>query len=298
MMNDLSTEDLFRKLYTIRRFEEKILAEFSTGVFTGTTHTYLGQEANAVGILSLIDHEKDIVFSNHRCHGHFLVYGGGIRALFAELMGKPSGVCGGVGGSQHLHYRNFFSSGIQGGSIPIATGTALAEKWKKTGAITIAFLGDGTMGEGIVYEALNMASLWKAPILFVVENNHIAQTTPVECALAGSIKDRFSSFNINVSELDTSDVVIISSIAKKLIDEVRCHQEPRALVLNTERFGPHSKGDDTRPSVLVEDIKAMRDPVEIQGSRIDSLMRMAIQKEVDEVITNAFDQALMDPSHG
>ncbi len=178
------TKSCIAALYRIRRFEETVLENFSKGVFYGTTHTYLGQEANAVGVLRNLQ-AGDIVFSNHRCHGHFLAYGGDPRALFAELMGKASGVCGGRGGSQHLHWRNFYSNGVQGGIVPVATGMALAEKRKGSRAVTVAFLGDGTLGEGVVYEALNMAALWKAPILYVVENNRIAQTTPIEAGSGG-----------------------------------------------------------------------------------------------------------------
>ena len=170
---------LYRSLYLIRRFEETVLEEFPRGSFYGTTHTYIGQEADAVGVLNHIQAD-DIVVSNHRCHGHFLAYGGDIRALFAELMGKTTGVCGGRGGSQHLHWKNFYTNGILGGTVPIATGMALAEKFKESQAITINFLGDGAFGEGVVYESLNMASLWKAPILYVIENNSIAQSTPID----------------------------------------------------------------------------------------------------------------------
>src|SRR4030043_319058 len=155
-------------LLRIRTFEETVLAKFPKGVFYGTTHSYLGQEADAVGVLSQLA-QSDVVFSNHRCHGHFLAYGGDPHALFGELMGRSTGVCGGRGGSQHLHWRNFYSNGVQGGILPVAVGIALAEKQRQTGAVTLVFLGDGTFGEGVVYESLNLASLWSAPILFVVE---------------------------------------------------------------------------------------------------------------------------------
>jgi TPP-dependent pyruvate/acetoin dehydrogenase alpha subunit len=228
----------------IRRFEETVLEEFSRGHFFGTTHTYLGQEANAVGVLRNIAPE-DIVVSNHRSHGHFLAYGGDMRALFAELMGKSTGVSGGRGGSQHLHWKNFFSNGVLGGTVPIAVGIALAEKIQGRSSITINFLGDGTMGEGVVYESINMASLWSSPILFVVENNHIAQTTPVELNLAGDIPTRFTAFGIKTRVLDSSDVVEIGSTAQQMMVEVRNESAPQSLVINTYRFGPHSKGDDT-----------------------------------------------------
>src|SRR5512139_1698674 len=158
---------LYERLYTIRRFEETLLENFPKGVFFGTTHTSLGQEANAVGVLSHL-RAGDVVFSNHRGHGHFLASGGDPRSLFAELMGRSTGVCGGRGGSQHLQWGNFYSNGVQGGIIPVATGMALAEKLKGTSSLVVAFLGDGTLGEGVVYESLNMAALWKAPILYVV----------------------------------------------------------------------------------------------------------------------------------
>lgn len=294
-MNSLTHIEFFRRLFIIRRFEETVLAEFPKGVFYGTTHTYLGQEANAVGVLSQISPD-DIVFSNHRCHGHFLTYGGSAHALFAEMMGKPSGVCGGLGGSQHLHYRNFFSNGILGGTLPIAVGTALAEKRKNTNVVTIVFTGDGALGEGIIYESLNMASLWKTPILIVIENNHIAQTTPTEKVLAGSIARRVQSFDIPVVELDTSDVETIASEAAALLGEVRSQSAPRCLILNTERFGPHSKGDDTRPGEVIDQLKASRDPIQIQAQRITETERRQVIDDVERFIEQAYRQALNDPT--
>jgi acetoin:2,6-dichlorophenolindophenol oxidoreductase subunit alpha len=286
---------LYRTLYLIRRFEETVLAEFKRGVFSGTTHTYLGQEANAVGVLSQIQ-PGDIVMSNHRCHGHFLAYGGEPFGLFSELMGKASGVCGGRGGSQHLHWRHFYSNGILGGTLPVATGMALAEKRKKSGAVVVAFMGDGTMGEGVVYETLNMAALWGAPILFVIENNHIAQTTPTDTVLAGSITRRVEAFNIPTCELDTSDVQEILPTAGRLVGLVRQGQAPRALILNTERFGPHSKGDDTRSEEYLAHIRRDRDPLEIQVHRIDPQTRCAIEHEVDAMIASAFLKAIEAPA--
>ncbi len=290
----IEDKSLYRSLYRIRRFEETVLDNFLRGLFYGTTHTYLGQEANAVGVLSGID-ENDIVFSNHRCHGHFLAYGGDARALFAELMGRATGVCGGRGGSQHLHWRNFYSNGIQGGTIPIATGMALAEKYKHTGCITVAFLGDGTLGEGVIYEAFNMASLWKAPILYVLENNHIAQTTPIDLAVAGSIVERFRAFNIPAHQLNTSDVHEILPAAHNIISRVREVESPYALIIDTHRFGPHSKGDDTRDPGLVADMRSKYDPIQIQASRLDAKERGEVESQVDAEIAAAFEKAVNDP---
>jgi TPP-dependent pyruvate/acetoin dehydrogenase alpha subunit len=285
---------LYRSLYLIRRFEETVLSEFPKGQFYGTTHTYLGQEANAVGILSAI-HEDDIVVSNHRGHGHFLAYGGDPRALFAELMGRSTGVCGGRGGSQHLFWKNFYSNGVLGGTIPLATGMALAEKFKESQAITINFLGDGAFGEGILYEAFNMASLWKAPILYVVENNHIAQSTPIHLNLAGKISSRFESFNIPTIEINTSDVLEIIELAKSLITKTRTQSRPNALILHTHRFGPHSKGDDTRDEKMVSELWNNHDPIEIHGVRLSDKDRLEIENEVNLQINESYLNAIDDP---
>ena len=284
----------YRSMYRIRRFEETVLENFPTGVFFGTTHTYLGQEANAVGVLKHLGVD-DIVFSNHRCHGHFLAYGGDMRRLFAELMGKATGVCGGRGGSQHLQWRNFYSNGIQGGIVPIASGMAMAEKLKQSRALTFVFLGDGTLGEGVVYEALNMASLWKLPILFVVENNHIAQTTPTHIALAGNIGARFSAFGISVEELDSSDVLEVISISRKIVKKIRKTCAPHALILHTFRFGPHSKGDDTRSYEEIDKLYKERDPILIHQARIEAADLSSINEQVNREVYTNFQNALSDP---
>ncbi len=285
---------IYRRLYTIRRFEETVLENFAKGVFFGTTHTYLGQEANAVGVLRHLQPD-DIVFSNHRCHGHFLAYGGALSALFAEMMGKSTGVCGGRGGSQHLQFQNFYSNGVQGGIVPVATGMALAEKFKQSDSIAICFIGDGTLGQGVIYESFNMAALWGSPILYVLENNQIAQTTRPELALAGGIAERFAAFGVPVAELDTADVLEIDQTAGRLVAEIRADQKPRALILHTCRFGPHSKGDDTRPAEIVAQMKQTRDPITIQANRLDPGLRAQIDAEVNLAVSRAFDDALAAP---
>ena len=291
MIDELS---LYRTMYRIRRFEETVLEEFKRGVFSGTTHTYLGQEADAAAVVCSLQ-AQDIIVTNHRCHGHFLAYGGEMRALFAELMGKATGVCGGRGGSQHLHWRNFYSNGVQGGIVPIAAGMALAEKYKGSGAVAVVFIGDGTLGEGVVYEALNMASLWNAPLLVVLENNHIAQTTPTALTLAGSMSARFEAFGWAVNELDSSDVTQIQPVAEQVLGEIRASSHPQALILNTVRFGPHSKGDDTRSEAEVNHLKETRDPLRISAARLNRGELLTIQVEVDAETKAAFEQALADP---
>ena len=284
---------LFRTMLLIRRFEERLLAEFSTGKLVGTTHAYIGQEANAAGIFFVTD-PGDVVFSNHRCHGHFLAYGGDPYRLAAELMGKDSGLVGGRGGSQHIHWRNFYSNGIQGGILPVATGMALAEKVNKTGKIALTFLGDGTLGEGALYESLNIASLWNLPILFVVENNRYAQTTPIELAVAGTIKGRFSAFGITTLERDTSDVLEVQAAAVEAVGSVRRNGRPVGLILHTYRFSAHSKGDDPRSEEELARIRQF-DPLTIHAPRLRKAERTRAESEVAAAIADAFARADTDP---
>jgi TPP-dependent pyruvate/acetoin dehydrogenase alpha subunit len=287
-------EEYFRDMLRIRRFEETVLEEFKRGVFSGTTHTSIGQEADAVGVIRQLLPD-DIILTNHRCHGHFLAYGGDMRALFAELMGRQTGICGGRGGSQHIHYKNLYSNGVQGGIVPIAVGMALAEKQKKSEAAVVVFIGDGTLGEGVIYEAFNMASLWSAPLLIVVENNHIAQTTPTEYALAGDIRMRFQAFGIPALELDTSSVMEIAGNTFQLMREVHEDYAPRALILNTQRFGPHSKGDDTRSEQVVALLKEQQDPITLMEKQLSSASVSSIRAEVEQQVKIAFETALADP---
>ena len=292
-MIQLTHQELYRQMLRIRRFEETVLDSFPRGLFYGTTHTYIGQEANAVGVLTSM-HEGDIVVSNHRCHGHFLAYGGSMYALAAELMGRSTGICGGRGGSQHIQWKDFYANGILGGTVPLAVGMALGERESDTGKIVFSFLGDGTLGEGVVYESLNMASLWNLPVLFLVENNRYAQSTPVHLHLAGKITARFEAFGIPAEEIDTADVSLIAASADREANLVRAGSGPRAIVIDTYRFAPHSKGDDTRDP---EEIASFRknDPILLQASHIEQEELKSIESEVDEEIVEAYQRAQADP---
>ena len=182
MSADLGLDTLlewYEQMLNIRYFEDNAVSSFRKGLFGDSTHPQIAQEATAVGVISALDRQGDIVFSNHRGHGHFLSYCGDIEKLYLEIMGKPGGGCGGRGGRQHLHIRNFYSNGIQGGIVPVSTGMALAEKLGSSEAIVTVFLGDGTLGEGAVYESFNMASLWQLPVLFVLDNNGLDKAMQV-----------------------------------------------------------------------------------------------------------------------
>lgn len=290
MSDDLQ---LYRTMLLIRRFEERLLDEFSAGRLVGTTHTYIGQEADAAGIFSELSPD-DVIFSNHRCHGHFLAYGGDPYRLAAELMGRATGLVGGRGGSQHIHWKNFYSNGIQGGIVPVATGMALAEKASGKGNIVAAFLGDGTLGEGVVYESLNIASLWSLPILYVVENNRYAQTTPISLAVAGSIPSRFSAFGIETWEKDTTDVREVARYAGEAIRHVRQSVRPAGLILHTYRFAAHSKGDDVRDPGEIAGYRE-KDPLTLHAARCCADALHTIEKDVDASIEAAFKRAAGDP---
>jgi TPP-dependent pyruvate/acetoin dehydrogenase alpha subunit len=290
--------DLFRAMSLIRRFEERLLAEFSTGRLFGTTHAYIGQEADAVGIFAAAD-PGDVVFSSHRCHGHFLAYAGQFpeadapHRLAAELMGKATGLVGGRGGSQHIQWRNFYSNGIQGGVTPLAVGAALAEKAAGSGKVVIVFTGDGTLGEGVYYESMNIAALWSLPVLFVLENNRYAQTTPIELAVAGSIPARFRSFGIDTWERDTTDVLAVQSSAAEALSHARTGG-PAALVLHTYRFAAHSKGDDVRDPAEIARYRE-HDPLLIHGARLTDRDRAQAEASVTVELDEAFSRAYADP---
>lgn len=239
----------------IKATEEALLTLFSEGYLRGTVHTCLGQEATAVGVISALDKGRDIICSNHRGHGHFLAYCEDVRGLLAEIMGLPSGVCGGVGGSQHIHARNFYTNGVLGGMPPVATGMAFAEKLRGSKAVSVVFLGDGAMAEGTLYEAMNLAALWKLPVLFAVEHNGYAQTTPCSLQHAGDLASRAAAFGVPVAEIDGNDVLLVADTAERLVQEMRESSEARMLFMRTYRLGPHSKGDD------------LRDPAEIAHQR-------------------------------
>ena len=286
--------ELVRKMLTVRRVEEKLLDLFTQGVLNGTTHTSLGQETCSVGVISALDLEKDLVVSNHRCHGHYLVYGGSMESLFAEIMGRELGMCRGIGGSQHIQYRNFYSNGILGGTMPLITGMAVAEKWKGSGAIGVVFAGDGAMAEGAVYESLNFAALWGAPVLYVVEANQIAQSTPIEFEISGNLPDRFRAFQIPVIEMDANDPVEVNAVAARLVDEVRSTSTPRALVLKTFRLGPHSKGDDPRSSEELA-IAQVRDPLNSILASLPAETVAEWEREIGAEIDHAVAAAMASP---
>jgi len=273
---------LYRRMRFIRRFEETLLEMFGEGLLNGTTHACVGQEADAVGVLEHVE-EGDHVFSNHRCHGHYLALTGDGLGLMAEIMGKEAGVCGGIGGSQHLCAPGFMSNGVQGGIVPTAAGIALAHQLDGSDRISVVFIGDGTLGEGVVYETLNIAALWRLPLLLVCEDNQWAQSTPRWANTAGSMRNRFEAFGLPVTEMDTTDVEAISRSARAEIAAVRRGHGPRVLLLHTYRLCHHSKSDDARPEAEVAE-RWLVEPLVVQGRRLSASDRERIDGEVETAL--------------
>lgn len=291
LQTDLPENDrLYAQMRLIRTFEETLLALFAANELSGTTHTSIGQESNAVGILNNIDRAVDTVWSNHRCHGHFLAYSGQAEKLFAEIMGRTTGVCAGRGGSQHVCWHRFHTNGIQGGIIPLGLGTAMAGK--EQSAITVIFLGDGTLGQGVLYECLNIASLWSLPVLFVVEDNGIAQTTPKHLAVAGNICRRAEAFGIDTLCTDSTDVLDIYTAAGQIIDRIRGSQRPFFWHLESMRLAAHSKGDDTRDPAEIERYRA-NDPLMVHRQRISNAQE--IDTKCEQLIKTALNAAQHAP---
>jgi 2-oxoisovalerate dehydrogenase E1 component len=286
---DRFPDELYQALL-IRATEERLLNLFSEGKLIGTVHTCIGQEFVGVGVARRLT-DRDTLFSNHRGHGHFIAYTGNVTGLIGEVMGKSIGVCGGRGGSQHLQQDGFYSNGIQGGTAPVATGLGLGHKLKGGGGISVVFIGDGTLGQGAVYESLNIASKWDLPVLFVCENNLFAQSTCQSQTLAGDICLRAEAFGIRTAHGNTWDWPGLFDDLEASIDYTRRESRPVFHRIDTFRLMAHSKGDDNRPDSYLEPYRR-RDPLNALMARFDPDLRWRelrdrAQEEVERAVVAA-----------
>ncbi len=279
-------EAAYARMALVRAVEERLLALFGEGKLFGTTHTCIGQETCAYAVVGALDPARDLVFSNHRCHGHYVMYSDDAEGLIAEIMGRATGVCGGRGGSQHLCAGGFFSNGIQGGIVPVAVGMALAEKMKRSGAVTTVFLGDGTLGEGAVYEALNIAALWKLPVLFVLEHNGWAQSTDTTTTIAGDVLARADAFGIATDRRPARDPVALQAHMTDVVERIRVGGAPFFQVLDTFRLAAHSKGDDDRTPELIATARSA-DPLAHLRASLEEDRAAAIDRDVRERVARA-----------
>jgi 2-oxoisovalerate dehydrogenase E1 component len=283
--NAVINHRIIKEALRIRKVEEKFLELFSQGKLNGTVHTCVGQEFSAVAFAGQLK-KKDFIFSNHRCHGHYLAFTGDTRGLLAELLGKASGTCGGIGSSQHLCKNNFFSNGIQGGIVPVAAGYALGNKLRQNGAIGVVFIGDGTLGEGTLYETMNIISKWEIPLLIVCENNFYAQSTPQHINLAGDILARAEAFGIKTGQGNTWEPEILLQKAQEAIDYTRAETRPFFFLVETYRLNAHSKGDDDRDPADVARYSE-RDFLNIFKKESPSYYQMyreALDQEIDSMV--------------
>ncbi len=252
-------EDQFRKALFIRKTEELFLELFKEGKISGTVHTCIGQEFTGI-FASEHSLKGDFIVTNHRGHGHYISFTQDYNGLINELLGKSNGSSRGIGGSQHLYNENFISNGIQGGMLPTAAGVAFGNKFKKNNNISIAFLGDGTLGEGVVYETLNICSLWAIPIVFILEKNDISQSTSFKQNFYGDLKSRIEGFGVEYQCTSIYDIEHLDETFNISINKARSESKPIFIEVEVGRLYSHSKGDDNRDSRAVKNL-ILKDPL-------------------------------------
>jgi acetoin:2,6-dichlorophenolindophenol oxidoreductase subunit alpha len=266
--NDFLLE-MQRRMLRIRYFDERASKMVKRGEIPGTVHTSIGQEAQVVGATMALG-DGDYMTGNHRSHGHPIGKGAALGPLMAELVGKAWGVCGGKGGSMHLadfKVGSLGESGIVGSSIPIAVGAALSNKVLGRNTVSLAFFGDGAANQGCLYEALNLSSVWKLPIIFLCENNQYALSTPQHTVTAGKIADRATGFDMpGVRVEDGQSVLTVYDAVKTAVDRARAGKGPSLIEVVTYRFNEHSEGLRLATDYRNADEKAswlQRDPVKM-----------------------------------
>src|SRR5690242_13022325 len=239
---------MYRTMVRIRLFEEQVNDLYTRALMPGLAHLYIGEEAVAVGICEAL-HSDDYITSTHRGHGHCLAKGAAPDRMFAELLGKEAGYCKGKGGSMHIAdpaTGNLGANAIVGGGAGIATGAAFAAKYLGTGRVSVCFFGEGALGQGLLYEEMNLAQLWKLPVIFACENNMYNEYTHFSETTAGEIIRRPAAFGVACEEIDGQDVRAVYAAASKYVERARRGEGPAFLLLNTYRYHGHHVGDIAR----------------------------------------------------
>ena len=299
-MSDSAVE-LYRTVRLIRRFEERAIELVRTGEIVGGIHPYLGQEAVAAGVCAALGPD-DLVTGTHRGHGHVLAKGADPARMMAELNGRVTGLNQGRGGSMHaadFGVGILGANAIVGASGAIATGAAWAKRRLGTPVVAATFFGDGAVNEGMLLEAFNLAALWRVPVVFVCENNGYATTMRVEDAVAGSITGRAAAFGIPASTVDGQDASVVLAATREAVARARAGEGPSFLECHTRRFEAHHTFEHkVRLRYRTDEELAhlrVRDPVEIQGARLDAATRAGVDAEVEAVLTEAVAFALESP---
>jgi TPP-dependent pyruvate/acetoin dehydrogenase alpha subunit len=238
----------YRRMVSIRLFEEQVNELYTRALMPGLAHLYSGEEAVAVGICEAL-RPDDYITSTHRGHGHCLAKGASPDRMFAELLGKEAGYCRGKGGSMHIAdpaTGNLGANAIVAGSVGIATGAAFSSKRLGTDRVTVCFFGEGALGQGSLYEVMNLAQLWKLPVIYVCENNQYNEYTHYAETTAGDISARATAFGLVTETVDGQDVRAVYAAAKRLVDRARRGDGPAFLLCNTYRYTGHHVGDINR----------------------------------------------------
>ncbi|MGA7361792.1 MAG: thiamine pyrophosphate-dependent dehydrogenase E1 component subunit alpha [Candidatus Dormiibacterota bacterium] len=238
----------YRLMLTIRLFEDRVNDLYQRKIMPGLAHLSSGEEGVAVGVCTAL-RDDDYITSTHRGHGHCLAKGAAADLMFAELLGKAAGYCGGKGGSMHIADQargNLGANAIVGGSLGIATGAGLSIKQRRSDQVAVSFIGDGALGQGVLYEVMNMASLWQLPVIYVCENNLYGEYTPGSETVAGSPLDRATAFGIPGSEVDGQDVRAVYQATAAAVERARTGGGPSFLLCSTYRYFGHHVGDVDR----------------------------------------------------
>jgi acetoin:2,6-dichlorophenolindophenol oxidoreductase subunit alpha len=303
---------LYRQMVAIRLFEERVNDLYTRALMPGLAHLYIGEEAIAVGVCEAL-RADDYITSTHRGHGHCLAKGATPDRMFAELLGKEAGYCKGKGGSMHIadpDTGNLGANAIVCGSAGIATGAAFSSKYLNTGQVAVCFFGEGALGQGILYEEMNLAQLWKLPVIFVCENNGYNEYTHFREALAGEVADRAAAFGVANETIDGQDVRGVFQTASKYVERARRGEGPAFLQCITYRYHGHHVGDIARayyrPKAEEQEWVTQKDPVSLHGEWLmangvaDRAALDAIQdelvKEMDAAVEFAVNASYPDPS--
>lgn len=288
--------DLYRQMLRIRRFEEEAARLYTERKIGGFLHLYIGQEAVAVGAMSVLE-PKDYVITAYRCHGLYLARGGNCRAGMAELLGKDTGCARGRGGSMHFYdtSNNFMGGwGIVGAQVPVAAGFAFASKYRNEDAVTLCFLGDGAINQGAFHEGLALAALWKLPTIFIIENNGFAMGTPLEkTSSTDDLSIRALGYPMARDTIDGHDIFAVRAGIHAAVKRAREQQLPTLIEAKTYRYRGHSMADPGKYRTK-EDIEKWRarDPISTLGDKLISLGFQVQKDEIDQEIENEIKDCL------
>ena len=308
--SEVKPEDLvtfYKDMLLIRRFEEKAGQLYGMGLINGFCHLYIGQEAVVVGMQSAISNDRDSVITSYRDHGHMLACGMDPKGVMAELTGRAGGYSKGKGGSMHMFSREkkfYGGHGIVAAQVPLGTGLAFAHKYLEDGGVCLCYLGDGAVNQGQVYESFNMASLWKLPVIYVIENNKYAMGTSTERSSAGNeLYRRGAAYDIPGKQVDGMDVLAVKTAGAEAVERVRAGEGTYILEMKTYRYRGHSMSDPAkyRTKEEVAKMREQHDPIDqlrkklLEGAVVTEEQLKEIDRDVKAVVSQAADYAQSSP---